>query len=342
MSEPGFGNGASLFPIRDAWWYVASAPSQAAGMPTLGSDSYKAANPDFGATISYFLNEKFDSSKDKRKAEEDSIAKNGGNIPFPGWDRLTSESLESTPRILLLISDRQNNPVRWLEATNEKGTHRLTWDLRLPAAKAIDLSTPEFVPPWEGSPQGPLAAPGMYSAQLYAVSNGKASPLAEAQTFNVKPVRTSKHGIDYVEVATYQHDARELVLKINSAGQELNRSQELLRHMKAAVVAAPRAQASLFTRLDSMGAELSKLSSRLNGDGVRGRLNETSSPSISGRSYNAANTWQTTQPATATQRADFEIANKDFAIFLGDLKTVLASLTRLEAELSAAGAPSWR
>jgi hypothetical protein len=204
------------------------------------------------------------------------------------------------------------------------------------------LSKPEFVPPWEGTPQGPLAAPGVYSARLYAISNGEASPLAEAQTFNVKPVRSSKPGTDYAEVASYQHDSRELMLKVNNAEKELARSQELLRHMQAAAIAAPRAQASLFTRLDSIGAELSKLSTRLQGDTVRGGLNESSSPSISGRAYNAANTWHTTQSATATQRSDFEIANKAFAIFQDDLKSVLAGITELETDLTGAGAPSWR
>jgi photosystem II stability/assembly factor-like uncharacterized protein len=342
MSAPGFGNGASLFPIRDAWWYIPSAPSQAAGMPTLGSDSFKAANPDFGATISYYLEDKLETSKDKRKNEEDSITKKGGDIPFPGWDRLTSESLEAAARVLVLISDSENNPVRWLEASNEKGTHRLSWDLRLPAPDAIDLSTPEFVPPWAGTPQGPLAAPGVYSAQLYAISNGNASPLAVAQSFTVKPVRSSENGIDYAEVAKYQQNSSELILKVNNAGQELDRSKELLRHMQAAAVAAPRAQASVFTRLDNMGTELSKLSTRLSGDSVRSGLNESSSPSIGGRAFNAANTWHTTQTATATQRSDFEIANKDYAVFLNDLKAVLDGLTQLEAELSAAGAPSWR
>ena len=342
MSAQGFGNGASLFPIRNAWWYIPSAPSQAIGMSTLGSDSFKTANPDFGATISYYLNEKLETSKDKRKAEEDVITEKGGDIPFPGWDRLTSESLEAAARVLVLISDSENNPVRWLEASNEKGTHRLSWDLRLPAPDAIDLNTPEFVPPWAGTPQGPLAAPGVYSAQLYAVSNGKTSPLAEAQSFNVKPVRSSENGTDYAEVAMYQQATSELILKVNNAGQELGRSKDLLRHMQAAAVAAPRAQASLFTRLDNMGTELSKLSTRLSGDSVRGGLNETSSPSIGGRAYNAANTWHTTQTATATQRSDLEIASKDFAVFQDDLKAALDGLAQLEAELATAGAPSWR
>ncbi|MFT5138406.1 MAG: photosystem II stability/assembly factor-like uncharacterized protein [Rhodothermales bacterium] len=342
MAEPGFGNGASLFPIRDAWWYIPSAPGQAAGIPTLGSDSFAAPNPDFGATITYFLNEKFETAKDMRRAEEKTIAGNGGDVQFPGWQRLTSESLEASPRVLVLISDGDNKPVRWLEAANEKGTHRLSWDLRYPAADAIDLNTPEFLPPWADTPQGPLVAPGEYSAQMYAISNGQSSPLAEAQVFSVKPVRALKNGIHYADVASYQRDTADLMLKVNHAGEELGRSQELLLHMKAAAIAAPQATASLFTRLDDLGAELSKLSTRLSGDSVRGGLNVNASPSISGRAYNAANTWQTTHPATATQRSDFEIAKKDLAVFLDDLNTVLADQSSLEAELTTVGAPSWR
>lgn len=127
-----------------------------------------------------------------------------------------------------------------------------------------------------------------------------------------------------------------------NAGQELSRSQELLRHMQAAALAAPRATPDLFTHLDALVAEFKQLGIRLNGDPVRNRLNETSAPSISDRANNAANTWGTTQTATATQRSDFDIAKKDFAAFSGDLEATLAELAQLEAELTAAGAPSWR
>ena len=113
--------------------------------------------------------------------------------------------------------------------------------------------------------------------------------------------------------------------------------------MKAAAVGAPRAAPSLFARLDAFGSELSKLEIRLSGDPVRARLNENSSPSIGRRAYNAANTWHTTHAATATQKSDFELAKTDFAAFSTELETLLANdLVRLEAELSAADAPSWR
>jgi hypothetical protein len=76
---------------------------------------------------------------------------------------------------------------------------------------------------------------------------------------------------------------------------------------------------------------------------VRRGLKESISPSIGGRAYNSANNWNTTRSATATQKSDYEIASREFAIFQKDLQALLSGeLIELEAALSAAGAPSWR
>ena len=167
--------------------------------------------------------------------------------------------------------------------------------------------------------------------------------MGKAQAFVVKPVHAAPDGTDYAEVASYQQETAALLREVANAREELGRSSDLLRHMKAAAVEAPRAEPSLFARLDDFGAELSRLGTRLSGDQVRGRLNETVSPSISGRAHNAANTWHTTHAATATQRADLAIAKADFAAFSADLEALLNNdLARLEADLSVAGAPSWR
>ncbi|MGB5488586.1 MAG: hypothetical protein WBN06_14435, partial [Lysobacterales bacterium] len=343
MAAGDFAKSAGLFPVRDAWWYIPSVPSQAVGMPTLGSDSFATPNPEFGASFTYYLNESFETSKQARKTQEKGLREEGNSIPFPGWDRLNAESLETEPRVMIRVSDSENNPVRWIEASAEKGTHRVSWDLRLPAPDAIDLTTPEFVPPWAGSPEGPLAAPGVYWAELFALSGERMRPLGKAQSFNVKPVRAALDGADYKEIAAYQQKASALIREVVNAGEELKRTQDLLRHMKAAAVRAPQAVPSLFARLDDFGVELSKLQTRLSGDPVRGRLNESSTPSIEGRAHNAANSSVTTQAATATQKADFEIAEKDFLVFAAELEALLAGpLVQLEADLTAARAPSWR
>ena len=343
MATDGFGRSAGLFPARDAWWYIPSAPSQAVGMPTLGSDSFATPNPEFGASFTYYLNESFETGKLDRKKQETAIREEGGDIPFPGWDRLNTEFLETEPRVMVLVSDSQNNPVRWIEASAKKGTHRVSWDLRLPAPDAVDLSTPAFQPPWAVPGKGPLAAPGKYYAELFVFSGERMKPLGEAQGFNVKPVREALNGSNYADIAAYQQKSSAFLREVEHAGEELKRTQDLLRHMQAAAVSAPQAVPSLFARLDAFGVELKKLETRLSGDQVRGRLDESSLPSIAGRAYNAANNRETTQAATATQKADFEIAEKDFLVFAADLQALLAGqLVQLEADLAAAGAPSWR
>ncbi len=343
MAQSGFGESPALFPVRDAWWYIPSEPGQAAGIPTLGSDSFATPNPDFGATFTYYLGEKFSNSKDKRQEGEKAIRENSGDVPFPGWDRLTAETLESTPRVMIMVSDGNSNPVRWIEAINDKGTHRVSWDLRYAAPDAIELSTPGFLPPWASDPLGPLVAPGEYSAQLYAFTTGEVLALGEAQSFVVKPVRNAPGGVDYADVAAYQQQTAGLVRDVAGAREELDRTRDLLRHMKAAAVEASRATPALFLRLDEFDAALGRMETRLSGDGVRQGLNETSAPSISGRAYNAANTWRTTHAATATQKSDFELAKTAFTTFSNDLASLLSNdLVRLESELSAAGAPSWR
>jgi hypothetical protein len=342
MANAKFGSSPGLFPIRDAWWYIPSEPGQAAGMPTLGSDSFTTPNPKFGASITYFLDQKITTGKDRRREKEKALAEVGSDLPFPGWDRLTEESMEASPRVMVLIKNANGKPVRWLKAKNEKGTHRLAWDLRYPAPAAVDLTTPEFLPPWAGAPIGPLVPPGEYSAQLYAISSGEARTLSDSQAFTVKPVREPLNGVDYAEVARYQRDTADLVLRVEDADQRLGHAEEILRHMQAAAEAAHGAEPSLFVRLDNMAAQLKTLNTRLRGDPVREGLDEARSPSISSRSRYAANTWETTHMATATQRANFEIAKQDLALFMRDLESAEQGIEDLETQLEAAGAPSWR
>jgi len=343
MAEASFGDAATVFPVRDAWWYIPSVPSQAQGMPTFGSDSFRAPNPDFGAVFTYYLPESLESGKDMRRRTEKTLREAGRDIPFPGWERLRTERRESEPRVLLLVRDAAEKPVRWLEAPSDKGTHRVAWDLRYAPPDAVDLSTPGFVPPWVSDPRGPLATPGEYSVQLYSIRAGQIEALDDPRRFAVKPVRAAADGTDYAEVAAFQQKAGELRRRIAHAGEELERSRDLLEHMKAAALAAPDAEPSLFTRLDAFGAALDELEEKLSGDRVRGGLDEATRPSIASRAFNAANSWNNTFSATATQKQDHEIASEAFAGFKQELDTLLDErLKELEADLLAAGAPSWR
>lgn len=334
-------SGSTVFPVQDAWWYIPNVPMQARGRPTLGSTDYSAENPPFGATFTYYLDDIPQTAREVRREAERQLSDQGANVPFPGWDALRAEAVESGPRVLLMIRDAQNQPVRWIESPPRGGFHRVSWDLRRPAPDPIDLTVPDFIPPWARAAEGPLAPPGRYSVELVLVSASGVQTLGTPQSFEVKPVPNAPPGTDFVAVAAFQQETSELVRRIASAGEEIGRGRNRLRHMRAALLRTPQADPALFGRLDDLNGVLAGLQTRLNGDQVRGQLNETSVPSIRSRVGRVVDGhWGTRQTPTATHRRNLEIARTDFEAFSRDLSAVLdTTLPQLEADLEAAGAP---
>ena len=329
-----------LLPVRDAWWYVPSVPSQAAGRPTRGSTAFVAPNPDFGATFTYYLAEAPRTARDERREHEKELRIRGEDAPFPGFEVLREEAVEGEPKVLLLIRDAQGEPVRWIEGPALEGIHRVSWDLRRPAPNPINFSTPGFSPPWVTAPRGPLVAPGVYEAELFVVSSSGARSVGEAQTFEVKPVPTAP-GTDFVAVAAFQQETSELMRRISGAGAEMGRARDRLRHMRAALVQTPRADPSLYARVDGLVGRLAALNMELSGDPARQRLDEATSPAIRGLVGSViGGHWGTRQTPTAAQRASIQIATTAFADLSQRLAGLLdTDLVALEQDLEAAGAP---
>ncbi len=330
----------TLFQARDAWWYVPNAPMQAKGMPTLGSTSFVSENPPFGAVFSYYLNELPKTAKTARKETEKSLRKQDASIPFPGWESLREESYESEPRVMLLVRDDNGEGVRWLEGAAKKGMHRTNWDLKLPALDPINLVEPDFKPPWAGSSEGPLAAPGKYSVELFIVHNGSLQSQGAPKEFHVKPVPTGASGTDFKAVAEFQRMTSELGREISSANKKMGEANERLMHLKAALKHTPKASPELFKRMDQLHKRLTELRSELTGDQILRSKDESISPSISSRvGLVAYGHWDTRQTPTDTQKQNIEIAANDFVMFKKSLVTYLHDLENYEAALEAAGAP---
>lgn len=332
--------GGTLFPVRDAWWYVPNVPMQARGMPTLGSDSYHTANPPFGARFTYYVDEVSPTQREARRAAERDLRARGADVPFPGYERLAREAVEGKPRALLLVRDAQGQPVRWVQGSAEAGLHRVSWDLRRPPPDPVELETPSFRPPWATPPEGPLAPPGRYQVELMLFSSTGVKTLGTPQSFEVKPVPSAPPGTDFVAVAAFQQQTAELMRRVAGAGEVIGRARNQLRHMRAALVETPGADPALFARIDTLAAALTSVQTRLTGDPIRGRLNEPSVPSIRGRVGRVTSGhWNTREMPTATQRRNVEIATADFAALLPELTALRSELSQFEEALEAAGAP---
>jgi len=143
-----------------------------------------------------------------------------------------------------------------------------------------------------------------------------------------------------VAVAAFQQQAGDLLRQVAGVGSRIGEVQNQLRHMRATLVQTPKADPTLYGRIDSLSARVAELGRRLYGDPARQQLNESDAPSIGGRVGSAANTWETRQMPTGTQRRALEIATTDMAALTRDLQALIeGDLARLSAALEAAGAP---
>lgn len=330
----------TALPVRDAWWYMPSVPFQAAGMPSQGSQSFKTPNPEYGAHIDYYMASVPTTARNQRLAKEKELSKSGQSVPFPGWEQLQQESKDSAPQALVLIKDEFGQNVRWIEASASEGLHRVNWDLRYPSSDPINFSTPGFVPPWAGTPQGPIVAPGKYSAQLYLLDDGQLTAQGSIQEFMVKAAPNTASGVNFKTVAEFQQKGDELSRKISIEGRRMGEAGEKLRYMKAALLNTPKAPAELFGKIQLLNEELAELRIGLNGNNFQRGYNESTVPGISGRLGAAlGGSSATTQMPTATQQNNFSLAEQGFSRFIQSTSTFYQKLADLETELQRAGAP---
>jgi hypothetical protein len=181
----------------------------------------------------------------------------------------------------------------------------------------------------------------MYEAELFMVTGDGFSSLGQAQEFEVKPVPTAPPGTDFAAVADFQFQVSELAREMDGVSSEMGRMRDRLRHMRAALVQTPKADPSLFARVDEMNRTLDAMGLEFSGDRIRGQWNMPSVPSIRSRvGYTQYGHWDTRQNPTETQRESIRIAESEFRSFLAEFRTLLeVDLVRLEADLAAAGAP---
>ncbi len=331
-------NSNRVLPVRDAWWYVPSVPFQAKGMPSQGSDSFVSDNPPFGAVFTYYLKELPKTEKAQRRESEKVLNEQKSTIPFPGWDQLRREAIEEEPNVMLLVRDKNGEPIRWIEGAAKAGLHRASWDLRLPPPNPINLTVPAFQPPWVSDPQGPLVAPGKYSVELYVMNNGKLKQQGKAQAFMVKPVHPTD--ANYEEMAAFKKQTAALSIRTSSAARQLTEAGDKLRFIKAALTKTPKASPDLFAEWTALNTALFNLRTTLLGDGLLQSKDESTTPSIINRVGSVIyGHWSTSEPPTATYRRSIEIAQIEFEHYLQNASTFYDRLDDFEIRLEKAGAP---
>jgi photosystem II stability/assembly factor-like uncharacterized protein len=331
---------ATLFAPRTAEWY---SPRNLLGYGQkgmLGDNYYVGANPEFGATFSYFLKDEYTGPKKQRQEAEKKLKEEGKPLSFPGWEVVEAEARALEPGVWLVISDAQGTVVDRVKASNSAGFQRVTWDLRASAGRPLTRDNKD------GSSRGPLVAPGTYTAQLYRQQDGAFTAISATVPVRVEQLRRGAlPGATPDDAVAYQQRMETLRGRLDAVSQRLKEASTRSELMRTAYTRANRSDAALQDDLLKLHRAVQALDLELNGSKARGEVGEKNAmPLVGDRLWAASGSWSNSYGPTATHRTNADIAER----MLGDLEqrmdSLLQGLPALEERLKAIGAPAleWR
>ncbi len=326
---------ATLFPIKDAWWYIPRRTLGGGRKASQGDSFYVADNPPFGAVITYYLKDDLMSSREERRKAEKKIAEDGGDTPYPGYEALAEEELEQGPAVFLTVTDSSGDIVRRISAPKKAGIHRVAWDLKYPSTQA---RTGGFFGEDDDDTSGHLAAPGTYTVTLSKRVDGEITQMSEPQRVEVVPLRSGTlEGAPYDEVVAFLKEVAE-ASRVSSAIEEILDATD--ERMEAIQKALDRSRTYEFdNEVHAMTRTLYEMRDKLDGNQQMQEFAEPVPSAISKRLMTASmgTTFSTSGP-TPTHRRSLEIAQQE----LGELRQTLRQLVEvdlpaLEDRLEAAG-----
>ena len=250
---------------------------------------------------------------------------------------MEAERREEAPIIILTVKDQEGNVVRKLKGPASKGFHRVDWNLRYSAAKAIDVHS-ERDDAWSS---GLMVVPGKYSVSLSKQIDGVTTNLGGAIEFEVVRMRKgSLKGSPEDEIIAFTKEVKELRKAVGAASIILKNSIKKTEKMQDAWTRAEAAPGNLEKQIHDLRADLLDLEEKMYGNRSKGEVGEQSPPTINTRLYFAMGGTGSTYGPTKSMKESLEMGKKEFAAVKSELEEI--SNNRIPALLKAlqeAGAP---
>jgi photosystem II stability/assembly factor-like uncharacterized protein len=334
LSEELLEQDAHIFPIEDALMYN---QDNSRRKNALGSTFYRADNPPYGATFTYYIKETPKSLKDIRKEAEKEAEKAKKPITYPTWDELREEDNEAKAFLQLVIKDASGNVVRTLKPPYKKGISRVNWSLTIPSRQPVSEKT--NINKYDGYP----VVPGTFTATLFESKDGISKQLAGPVEFNVTPlIRSELPAKNKKEREEFYAKLSKLQGAINAADKAIDEAKEKVNIYRKTALLARAENADVLMQLSDIERKLTQLSISLNGDPSISKRSGSQPPSISERLiYDVlyATAW-TSSDITKSAQDSYSLIAEEFAPLLDHLKTLVeVELKAVEQELLKKDAP---
>jgi photosystem II stability/assembly factor-like uncharacterized protein len=263
---------AHLFQPKKAWWYV-----QKRGIYGQGASDYKAPNPEYGATFTYFLKEAFQSDKELRTSAEEKKLDANLDSPFPGWRALELENRAQGPQVILTVRDAAGTIVNTLPAKNNKGMNRVSWNLTYASKSPIKLNA--LASKTKGYTSGFMVTPATYNVTLSKVIKGVVTDLSEPVNFEVVPLMSpALKGASFELIDQFRSDYESFVADLTKQDLVLSQSLKLVGALQNAIKRADKRDAALIKNLYEVHQSLLDISLQMNGETVKSEVGEKSNP----------------------------------------------------------------
>ena len=328
---------ATLFPARDALWYI-----QRMGKGDQGAAFFTAPNPPFGATFTYYLKEGYKTKKAVREEKERKLNKQYKDVEFPSWDELEAERMEHKPAIWLTVKDTDGHVIRRLKGPVSKGFHRISWDLTYPSDRAIDIHARPFKGENYWRKNGAMVVPGTYTVSLSKEIDGVVTDLSDPVTFKVVPIRKGVlKGAPPEETVAFWKKVQKLWGDVSAISLSLKNAMKEVSGMQKALASSEAAPGELDKQVEEVRMELLKLDARMNGNKSKDQIGAKYPPTVKNRlqaAYAVVN--NSTYGPTQTAKMSLEIAQKDYESIKTELDSIISNkLPALKKALLDAGAP---
>jgi len=341
VSEETLANEGELFPVRKAWWYIPRRTLGGSEKSYQGASFFAAPNPPFGAVFTYYLRDELETRKEQRREREQTLAAQGEDTPYPGWDEIRKEDLEEDPAILLTVRDAGGDVVRRLTGPVTSGIHRVAWDLRYPSSA-----------PWRPRPEereeddnssGFLAAPGAYTVSLAKRVDGIVTDLGRTQSFEVTPLWKSGtlKGAVPEETTRFLRELSEVLGFAGAAGSTIDETGKRLDAIIEVLMRSTVRGTALDDEARTMRRRVAELHDRLHGNASRGRMSDPGPVSIQRRlGYVSMGNALSTYGPPPAHLESFEIGKDALAELRAELDRIVSvELPALEQKLDAANVP---
>lgn len=334
---------ATLFDVRDPWLFEPSYPLGLPGKGMQGDSYYQGDNLPPVAMFTYYLKDKIQSLKDKRREDESTKKAKGEGNAYPSYDQLKAEREEAEPQLLFTIKDASGKVVRKITKSPGTGLQRIQWDLRYTDTDPVSLKGPSFYNPWGDTDKGIMVSPGKYSVTLSKIVGGNITDLAGPVSFNVKALNNQSLEIkDRASQAEFKRKVLALSGAVGGAQQALDELDNQLKHIKDAFIRTEQSQGNeLAKRIAQFESNLGSIKLALNSDRTASILDIDKPVSIGSRIGNLVGSlFSSNHPATQTNKDSFAIADGEFKPILKRLKTLIEKdLKVIQTELTESGAP---